>query len=93
MKIKSSLSKKIFDVFNVILMLGVAFVTIYPLWYVICASFSNGNRLMSDNSALFLPLDFCVDAYIGVFKNKFIFAKTIKTMLYQTLSEVKQNNL
>ena len=28
-----------------------------------------------------------------LFKNKFIFAKTIKTMFYQTLSEVQQNNL
>lgn len=81
MKIKSSLSKKLFDIFNVILMLCVAFITIYPLWYVICASFSNGNRLMADSSALFLPLDFCLDAYIGVFKNKFILGGFTNTFL------------
>lgn len=72
MKIKSSLSQKAFDALNVIIMLCVAFVTTYPLWYVICASFSNSNRLMANNSAIFLPLDFCLDAYAGVFKNKFI---------------------
>ena len=27
------------------------------------------------------------------FKNKFIFAKIIKTMFYQTLPEIKQNNV
>lgn len=81
MKIKSSLSKKIFDIFNVIFMLCVAFVTIYPLWYVLCASFSNGNRLMADNSALFWPLEFCLDAYIGVFKNKFILGGFTNTFL------------
>ena len=27
------------------------------------------------------------------FKNKLIFAKIIKTMFYQTLSEIKQNNI
>ena len=81
MKIKSSLSKKLFDIFNVIFMLCVAFITVYPLWYVICASFSDGNRLMADNRALFLPLDFCFDAYVGVFKNKFILGGFTNTFL------------
>lgn len=45
---------------------------IYPLWYVICASFSNGEMLLGRSDAIFLPVGFTFDAYVGIFKNPMI---------------------
>lgn len=69
---KLSLPERIFNVFNIIIMFCIIFATIYPLWYVLCASFSDGGKLLATNEALFTPIGFSLDAYAGVFKNRFI---------------------
>ena len=40
-KIKHSAGEWVFDTFNVILILCLAFITLYPFWYVVVNSFSN----------------------------------------------------
>ncbi len=54
-KIKTSTGEKIFDVINVLVMLAIAVIMIYPMWYVVVASFSTSSSLTSHIGLLFLP--------------------------------------
>ena len=40
MAIKRSTGDRIFDVINTIVLVALCFVTLYPMWYVLCASFT-----------------------------------------------------
>jgi putative aldouronate transport system permease protein len=72
MKIKMSLGERIFEVLNVAFMCFMMFITLYPLWHVLMASFSDGGELMSHTGALFKPLGFSTQAYIMVFRNPMV---------------------
>lgn len=63
MKIKESLAERIFDFVNILIMLVVIVVTVYPLLYVIFASFSETALLMSHQGPLLKPLGFSTNAY------------------------------
>lgn len=81
MKIKESAPVRIFNICNIGFMLLVCFIMLYPLWYVICASFSNGELLLGRSEAIFLPIDFNVDAYVGIFKNPMIMRGYLNTLI------------
>ena len=81
MKIKVSLGQRIFDVCNVILMLILMLVMIYPLWHVACASLSDARVMLSHQGLLFLPKDFSLDAYSAVFTNKLILNSYLNTFI------------
>ena len=72
MKIKVSKPQQVFNICNIIFMLVLALVMIYPVWYVLCASFSDGNRLVAHTGLLLVPDGFSLAAYEGVFKNSMI---------------------
>ncbi|MBQ2889609.1 MAG: carbohydrate ABC transporter permease, partial [Clostridia bacterium] len=66
---RRSKPERAFDVLNILIMLFFMIVTIYPLWYVLCGSFSDGNILMRHSGVLLLPKGFDIAAYMAVFKN------------------------
>lgn len=66
------LSERIFDIINVIIMLFLMFVTIYPLWYVFCGSLSNGTALLSHTGPLFWFKNFDTSAYMAVMENNMV---------------------
>lgn len=68
-----SRGEKIFTVVNVFIMLAVIFITVYPMWYVLVSSLSNGNKLIGARGLMFLPKGFELSAYKAVFKNPNIF--------------------
>lgn len=72
MRIKHSFGENFFNVCNIITLCFLMFITLYPFWHVLVASFSDGARLMSHTGALFLPLGFSTLAYEWVFKNPMI---------------------
>lgn len=80
MKIKRSLGSKIFDTANVIIMLILSFIMFYPLWYVLVASLSNNNFLMTHRGLLFWPLESNLASYKMVFKNPMIFSGFANTV-------------
>ena len=80
MKIKTPTSERIFNVFNVILMLILTVIMFYPIWYVVCASFSVSDRLIAHSGLLLLPEGFSLAAYEGVFKNAMIVKGYINTI-------------
>ena len=57
MKIKQGIRSRIFDIANTLIMLAVAFVMIYPLYYVVVASFSNAEAYVRHRGMLWAPLE------------------------------------
>lgn len=52
-----------FDVGNTIIMLALMFVTLYPMYYVLCASISNNVKLQANPGILWYPKGFNIGAY------------------------------
>ena len=46
MAIRKSMGDRIFDVCNTIVLLALCFITLYPMWYVICASFTENSMFI-----------------------------------------------
>ena len=69
---KESFGRKIFIVINGILLFFLTAVTLYPLLYVVFASFSNANALMAHDGALLYPLKPTIAAYKATFRNSSI---------------------
>lgn len=80
--IKSSKGEKIFDGFNVIIFIFVIIVTLYPMLYVLNASFSDPFVLMQGKYLLLLPEGFQLEAYKRVFENPMILIGYKNTLLY-----------
>lgn len=70
---KRSFSEKTFDAFNILLMLCVIVVTIYPIYYVLVCSISNGEQLIGARGLILWPKGFSTTAYEAVFGNPNIF--------------------
>ena len=70
--IQKSAGDRVFDVFNVLLMLFLCFVTLYPMWYVLCASFTENSYLVSHPGALFVPHGFTTGSYKMAFSHPLI---------------------
>ncbi len=75
----------IFDIVNLVILLAVALVTLYPFLYVIFASVSDPVELMSNASLLFMPQGFSLEAYVKVFQNPSIYRGYMNTIFYVTV--------
>ena len=62
MKIKPTKSGRAFDIVNTIIMITVVIICLYPLWYVLVASLSDGNLVSQGKVTLWIK-GFNVDAY------------------------------
>lgn len=58
-----------FDRFNVLGMLIICFVTLYPIWYVLVNSFNDGKDAMSGGNIYWIPRMFSIENYTTVFDN------------------------
>ena len=74
--------EKVFEVFNVLIMLFMIIICTYPFLYIAFASFSEPTKLMSFNGMLWKPLGFSLDAYKEVMKNKMVGITYLNTLLY-----------
>ncbi len=80
MVVKRSAGEIVFDGFNVLMMLLLVFVTAYPFWYVVSASFSDALKLMQHQGFLILPLGFSTLAFQLVFTNPMIGTGYLNTL-------------
>lgn len=71
-KIKRSAGEKIFLVVNYIFMIFFMFIMLYPMYYVLIASFSDSIALSAHEGLLLKPLGFTLDAYKLMSKNPMI---------------------
>lgn len=69
---KNSLSRKVFLAFDYLLLSVASILCLYPVIYVIFASFSDSNLLLQNEGLLWKPLSFTVKAYKEVAKNPMI---------------------
>jgi len=63
MKIRLTLGDRVFNVINGIFMVLLMLVTLYPMYYVIVASFSSTSQLLSSPGFVFWPRGFTLGAY------------------------------
>lgn len=79
---KKSFGEKVFDVGNTLFMLLLVVATLYPILYVIFASFSDPVQLARHDGLLFFPAGFSLKGYSYVFKNKEIYIGYANTLIY-----------
>lgn len=79
-RMKTSLGSKVFDVCNVVFMLSLIAVILIPLLHVVSASFSSPASYVRHEGLLLSPVDFCLDAYKAVARNKNIITGYMNTI-------------
>lgn len=88
MKTKNRLKKiKPFDIVNVLFLLLICFVMLYPIWYVIVNSFSQGTEVLK-GGIYWWPRKFCLENYEAVFKNREIYTAFGVTVLKTVIGTV-----
>lgn len=80
--IKRSLGEKAFGVFNTILLAGFSLLALYPMLYVLFASFSNPGQFAKHYGLLAYPTGFSTLAYEKVFQKPEIFIGYGNTLIY-----------
>lgn len=78
--IQKSKGERIFDAINIFILLLLSLICIYPIWYVLMASFSDSNLLTQHTGILVKPVGFSIQAYISVFKNPMILSGYLNTL-------------
>ena len=81
MKIKKSVGEWLFQVFNIAVMIALLVITLYPFWYVICASLSNANKLAVHTGLLLAPIDLNFKAYQEVLSSPKILLGFVNTFI------------
>ena len=71
-RIRRPVSHIVFDICNYCILLLVGLITVYPLWHIVCASFTDSRLLMSYNGILLWPREFTTAAYALMIKNPLI---------------------
>lgn len=73
--------EKWFDIAVVIISAIILIIVLYPLIFVVSASFSNPQKVMNGEMWLF-PVDFSLDAYISILKNESVWNGYKNTIIY-----------
>lgn len=68
-RIRLPLPQKIFNVFNILFLLIIIVITLYPFWHALMVSVSSPSRYMKHNGAMLVPLDIDFASYSAVFTN------------------------
>lgn len=84
---RESKTDRAFNVFNYVFLTIVALLVIYPLVFVLSASFSNPENVISGEMWLW-PKEFTLDAYEKVFQNKDIINGFINTLKYTVFGTI-----
>ncbi|NBD27426.1 carbohydrate ABC transporter permease [Paenibacillus glycinis] len=79
--IKRTPGEKLFDAVNLLLVLGISVLILYPLLFVLFASMSDP-RQMFDNPLLLWPKGFTLQSYSAIFENRDIWVGYRNTILY-----------
>lgn len=85
---KTTFSRKCFVCFNTVFLTLLSLLCLYPMLYVLFASFSDSRELMAHSGLLLAPLKFNTNAYISVFKNPSILSGYRNTLFILVLGTV-----
>lgn len=81
MRYEKTLGSRIFDIVNLVFMLIMVVICVYPFYYVITCSLSDSNFLVGERGMMLLPKGFSVEAYNSVIKNPNIFTGYRSTLI------------
>ena len=79
-KIQTSTSRKVFMICDYALMLLITLICIYPFWYIIIYTFSEGSQV-DVNPPVFLPRGFTLSNYKDIFELKGFFHSVLISVL------------
>ncbi|WP_217592138.1 carbohydrate ABC transporter permease [Cohnella sp. GbtcB17] len=82
---KATLGSRTFDAINILIMLFIMVVVLYPILNIIATSFSS-SRFVSMGSVTLWPQGFNLRAYEGIFKDHFIYTGYLNSILYALAS-------
>lgn len=82
MKIKDSMPRKAFNLFNILFMLFMIVICLYPFLYILFASFSDPAELLKVDGLLLKPAGFSLAGYKAVLNNKEIYVGYGNTIFY-----------
>ncbi len=82
MKIKKSPSQRAFDAFNILFMILMMLITLYPFLYVLFGSLSMPAEFSKHTGVLLAPQGFQLDAYWLVLQNEDILSGYANTLFY-----------
>ena len=85
---KTTFSRKCFVCFNTVFLILLSLICLYPMLYVLFASFSDSRELMSHSGLLLAPLKFNTNAYTAVFKNPSILSGYRNTLFILVVGTV-----
>lgn len=80
---RKSAGESAFNAFNIIFMIVLMFITVYPLYYVAVCSVSDGSRLIGARGMILAPKGFSIAAYKAVFKNPNILTGYATTLIVE----------
>ena len=82
MKKKINIGYLIFDIFNVIFLIALSIICLYPIWYCMVASVSDPSAIARAGGMMLLPEGFQTLAYKAVFSNEDILVGYANTLFY-----------
>lgn len=94
--IKQSAGSRIFDGCNIVILTLLSLVCLYPVWYVLAASFSEPNLMTQHTGGLLAPLGFSLSSYKAVFHNPMIlsgYLNTIKILMLSLITQLTMTSL
>lgn len=83
-KIRQSTGSRIFDIVNVIILFLFLLTTLYPFWYVVIVSFSDGKAVLGGRVSI-IPVGFTLDTYKVILKDSSILTSFKNTIIYTGL--------
>lgn len=85
-KMKTSLGDKIFVVINSAILICLCFVTLYPIWYVLCASLTSNTYLVSHPGIMLWPHEVTFGAYKLAFSHPLLLSGYTNTLIILAVS-------
>ncbi|TBL80111.1 carbohydrate ABC transporter permease [Paenibacillus thalictri] len=84
MNTHKTLGSRLFDGINILLLVVLVFITVYPIYYIFIVSISDGSAI-NRGLVKFFPHDMTLAAYMIILKNKDIWHSYANTLLYTSL--------
>ena len=85
-KMKTSLGDKIFVVINSAILICLCIITLYPIWYVFCASMKSNTYLVSHPGILLWPHEMTFGAYKLAFSHPLLLSGYTNTLIILAVS-------
>ncbi|MFT8322012.1 MAG: carbohydrate ABC transporter permease [Bacillus sp. (in: firmicutes)] len=84
---KKSRNERIFDLAVYLIAIWMILMIVYPLWFIIIASFSNPTDVTNGN-VWFWPKEWELDGYIELFKQEIIWRSYLNTIIYTVVGTI-----